>query len=314
MAAAEETSKPVITVFGATGSQGGGVLRALVRTGKYSIRAVTRNPDGKKAKVLATIPCVTPVKADLDDASSIAAAVEGAYGVFLVTNYWAHMSEDKEKQQIQAVIDACSAANIQHIVWSTLDNTKGTYEPVGNLTYVPHFQCKFDMDDKFPQESTTFLRCCAYYENFVGQMKPQKNEEGAYNIILPMAGQGVHLTHMEHFGNVAAEAFLNPEQSKGKILVAVSDKVSGAEIAAALADVSGKEIGVFEPDTATYATFFPEQGSEDLANMFQFYIEGEDYKAIRDEALKGSTEDFTYPVGLPFVAWLHDNKSKLHLE
>jgi len=318
MADAEQTKncqKPIITVFGATGSQGGGVLRSLVRTGKYCIRAVTRNPNGKKAKVLGTIPCVTPVKGDLDDASSISAAVEGAYGVFLVTNYWAHLSEDKEKTQIQTVINACAAANIQHIVWSTLDNTKGTYKPVGELTYVPHFQCKFDMDEQFPQESTTFLRCCAYYENFIGQMKPSKNQDGNYQIVLPMAGQKVHLTHMEHFGNVAAEAFLKPEQSKGKVLVAVSDKVSGQEIAAALAEVTGiEQIGVFEPETAVYATFFPDQGSEDLANMFQFYIEGKDYQAIRDEALEGSTGDFTYPVGLPFRAWLHDHKSKLHLE
>jgi len=303
--------KPIITVFGATGSQGGAVLRSLVRTGKYSIRAVTRNPDSKKGNVLSSIPCVTTVKADLDDASSISAAVDGAYGVFLVTNFWAHFSEDKEKTQIQATIDACAAADVQHIVYSTLDNTKGVYEPVGDLEYVPHFQCKYEMDDKFPQESTTFLRCCFYYDNFVGQMKPTKNDEN-YQIVLPMGGQKMHMTSAEHIGNVAAEAFLKPESSKGKILIAVSDKVDGDEIAASLSAVTGEQVVAYQPDNATFATFFPEQGSKDLANMFQFYMEGEDYKKIRDDALEGNG-DFEYPCGLPFNAWLHDNKSKLTL-
>lgn len=309
-----KAERPLITVFGATGSQGGAVLRSLVRTGQYSIRAITRNPDSKKGKILASIPCVTVAKADLDDASSLPAAIEGAYGVFLVTNYWAHVSEEKEKLQIKSTIDACAAANVQHIVWSTLDNTKGTYTPVGELTHVPHFQCKYDMDERFPKESTTFLRCCAYYENFIGAMKPAKNESGAYQITLPMGDHKIHLTHMEHFGNVVAEAFLKPEQSKGKVLVAVSDKVTPEEIAASLSEVTGETVAAFKPETSLYATFFPKQGSEDLANMFQFYQEGKDYQQIRDEALAGSTGDFKYPCGLPFHAWLHDNKAKLSLQ
>lgn len=322
MADAQETgegakpSLPIITVFGATGSQGGAVLRSLVRTGKFSIRAVTRNPDGKKAKALASIPCVTTVKADLDDATSINEAVQGAYGVFLVTNYWAHFSEEQEKSQIKATIDACEASGIEHIVWSTLDNTKGVYEPIGSLTYVPHFQCKYDMDDQFPKESTTFLRCCFYYENFVGTMKPTKREGGGYTLCLPMGGQKVHMTHAEHIGDVAAEAFVKPDESKGKILIAVSDKLSGSEIVESLSEVSGEKIVLMEPDNATYATFFPKQGSEDLANMFQFYMEGKDYQSIRDEALAGSTGEFKYPCGLPFHAWLHDytKHQKLNLE
>jgi len=303
--------KPIITVFGATGSQGGSVLRALVRTGKYSIRAVTRNPDSKKGNVLSSIPCVTAVKADLDDAASINAAVDGAYGVFLVTNFWAHFSEDKEKAQIKATIDACAAANVQHIVFSTLDNTKGAYKPIGDLEYVPHFQCKYDMDDQFPQESTTFLRCCFYYDNFVGQMKPTKGDEN-YQIVVPMGGQKMHMTSVEHIGNVAAEAFLKPETSKGKILIAVSDKVNADEIAASLSEVTGETVVAYQPDNEAYATFFPEQGSKDLANMFQFYMEGEDYKKIRNDAHEGKG-DFEYPCGLPFNAWLHDNKSKFTL-
>jgi len=163
----------IITVFGATGNQGGAVVRALVRSNKFDIRAVTRNPDSTKAKALQAIKCVSVVKADLDDNDSISKAVKGAYGVYLVTNFWAHMSEVQEKKQIEATIKACSDCEIQHIVFSTLDNTKGEYTTFGKLEYVPHFQCKYDMEETFP-ENTTFLRTTAYYDNFVGAMGPKK--------------------------------------------------------------------------------------------------------------------------------------------
>merc|ERR550519_2157745 len=110
-------------------------------------------------------------------------------------------------------------------------------------------------------------------------MKPSKNEDGSsYTITIPMGGQKLHLVNTEHIGNVAAKAFMNPKESKGQVLVAVSDKISCSEVAAILSEVSGKTVNGYEPGTAEYATFFPEQGSEDMANMFQFYMDGKDYQ------------------------------------
>lgn len=306
--AESEESRPIITVFGATGAQGGAALRALVRTDTYSIRAVTRSPDKAPAKALAAISCVTVVKADLADESSIKSAIEGAYGVFLVTNYWAHLSEETEKKQVKVVLDACNAAKVEHIVWSTLDNTKGTYKPIGKLTHVPHFQCKYDMDEQFPKESTTFLRCSFYMENLVGMMKPSKNEDGTYTVTIPMGGQKMHMVNTEQIGNVVAKAFMNPDTSKGQVLIAVSDKVSCSEIAQIMSEVSGKDVKPYEPSNEEYAGYYPDQGSEDIANMFQFYMESKDYQNIRDAALAGSKGDFKYPAGLPFRAWLYDSK------
>ena len=102
----------VITIFGATGGQGGGVvsalLKAIARGEDYAVRAVTRDPDGTKGQNLKSKGCEV-VKCDMDDKASVEEALKGSYGVFLVTNYWEHFSKEKEIDQGKRVIDVCEA-------------------------------------------------------------------------------------------------------------------------------------------------------------------------------------------------------------
>src|SRR5438093_9722753 len=105
--------KKLIAVIGATGQQGGGVVRALQARGQFRVRALTRNPD--KHRELAE----EVVEADLDQPETLNAAFEGAHGVFLVTNFWAHGSAD-ELKQATAAIRAAKDAGVKHFIWSTL--------------------------------------------------------------------------------------------------------------------------------------------------------------------------------------------------
>src|SRR4029079_1809495 len=93
-------AKKIITVFGATGAQGGGLVRAIANdpNGEFSVRAVTRDPNSDKAKALAAIGADV-IYGDLGDAASVHNALEGAYGAFFVTFYWAHMSPGQEKAE-----------------------------------------------------------------------------------------------------------------------------------------------------------------------------------------------------------------------
>lgn len=119
----------VITVFGATGGQGGGVVSALLkaidRGESYAVRAVTRNPDGAKARDLKSKGCEV-VRCDMDDKASVEEAVGGSYGVFLVTNYWEHFSKEKEIEQGKRVIDVSEALGVKHLIYSGLENVKKT--------------------------------------------------------------------------------------------------------------------------------------------------------------------------------------------
>ena len=88
----------LITVFGATGAQGGSVVKALLADGGFKVRAVTRNPDSAKAKALSEQGSEV-VKVDMDDKESLKAAIAGSYGVFAVTNYWGMLAENPDTAQ-----------------------------------------------------------------------------------------------------------------------------------------------------------------------------------------------------------------------
>ena len=122
--------KKLIAVIGATGQQGGGVLRALQARGQFKVRALTRNPD--KHRELAE----EVVEADLDRPESLQAALEGAHGVFLVTNFWG--GGTNELKQATAAVRAAKDAGVKHFIWSTLPDVEAVS---GGKFHAPHFIC-----------------------------------------------------------------------------------------------------------------------------------------------------------------------------
>ncbi|MGA7690482.1 MAG: NmrA family NAD(P)-binding protein, partial [Jiangellales bacterium] len=99
------TDKKLITVVGATGAQGGATARALLKDETFAVRAVTRDPDSDAARALADAGAEV-VRADIDDAASLLGALEGAYGAFFVTFFWAHFSPEVEQAQAQRMAQA----------------------------------------------------------------------------------------------------------------------------------------------------------------------------------------------------------------
>src|SRR5437667_12124866 len=108
----KNNEKKLIAVFGATGHQGGGVVRALQARGQFKVRTLARNPD--KHRELAE----EVVEADLNQPETLKAAFEGAHGVFLVTNFREKGTD--ELKQATAAIRAAKHAGVKHFVWSTL--------------------------------------------------------------------------------------------------------------------------------------------------------------------------------------------------
>src|SRR6266571_5823363 len=172
-------NKKLIAVIGATGQQGGGVLRALQARGQFKVRALTRNPD--KHRELAE----EVVEADLDQPETLNAAFEGAHGVFLVTNFWAYGGAD-ELKQATAAIRAAKDAGVKHFIWSTLPNVEAIS---GGKFHVPHFTGKAKIDRIVKEAGFahhTFVIAPFFYQNLVGVMAPQKQTDGSMGWALPL--------------------------------------------------------------------------------------------------------------------------------
>src|SRR5258708_1232909 len=128
-------NRKLIAVVGASGFQGGAVVRALQASDQFRVRALTRNP--------AMYPQLADevVLANLDRPETLKAAFAGAHGVFLVTNFREPGAD--ERKQALAAVHAAKAAGVQHFIWSTLPNVETIS---GGKLHVPHFTDKAKID------------------------------------------------------------------------------------------------------------------------------------------------------------------------
>ena len=285
-------SKRLITVFGATGAQGGGLARAILAepNGDFAVRAVTRKPDSDAAKALASAGAEI-VAADLDDAASVARAMQGAYGAFCITNFWEHFSPDKELAQAEILATAAADARLQHVIWSTLEDTRKLV-PVGSGRMpvlmgkynVPHFDAKgeanhFFLDRHLP---VTLLHTSFYWDNFIHfGMGPSAAADGTLAITLPMGNAKLPGIAVEDIGRSAFGVFKAGVVAVGPSIGIAGEHLSGGEMAAAFSRLIGKQVAYNAVTPEAYRGFgFP--GAEDLGNMFQFKRDFEtDFRASR---------------------------------
>ena len=259
------TTQKVIAVIGATGQQGGGVVRALQASGQFKVRALSRNP--QKYPDLAD----EVVEADLGRPETLASAFEGVHGVFLVTNFWEPGTD--ELKQAAAAIRASKDAGVDHFIWSTLPNVDAIS---GGKIDVPHFSIKAKVDALVKQAGFahhTFVIAPFYYQNLVGQMAPQKQADGSFAWTLPLdpAVRGIHIGDPTELGNIVAGAFAHPEQAgNGEYLPLVGDLVSFNDIVETLNGL-GHRVSFNQVPGEVFAGFFP--GAEELAAMFRHFEE-----------------------------------------
>lgn len=311
-------TKKLITVIGATGAQGGGLARAILAdsSGQFALRAVTRKPDGDAAKALARAGAEV-VSADLDDVASLKRVFDGAYGAYCVTNYWEHMSPDKEIAQARNLADASKAAGVTHVVWSTLEDTRKRV-PLADARMptlhgrfkVPHFDTKGESDAFFDKARTTFLLTSFYWDNLIYfGMGPKPNETGGYNFVLPMGDEKLAGIAAEDIGKCALGVFKRGPSTIGQYIGISGDQLTGAQMAAALSQALEKPVLHQAVPPHVYRSFgFP--GADDLGNMFQYYSEFEtEFCSVRSPSESRALN----PELLTFAAWLAKYKSKLPL-
>ena len=284
--------KKIIAVVGATGAQGGGLVRAIMNdpNGGFAARAITRKKDSDKAKALAKMGAEV-VEADLDDKASLEKAFAGAYGAYCVTNFWEHFSAEKEQVQARNMADAARAAGLKHVIWSTLEDVR-RYVPLSDNRMptlqgkwkVPHFDGKGSSDHVWKDLGvpTTLLFTSFYWDNFVYfGMGPKAGPDGTLAIGMPMGDRKLSGISAADIGACAYGIFKAGNEYIGKTVGIAGDHVSGADMAAALSKALGKKVVYHAMEPAAYrALGFP--GADDLGNMFQFYRDfNDDFVAAR---------------------------------
>jgi uncharacterized protein YbjT (DUF2867 family) len=313
--------KKIITVFGATGAQGGGLVRAILhdKNSEFAVRAVTRDPDSEHANNLAAMGAEIVV-ADIDNAEEVQKAMNGAYGAFCVTFFWAHFSPEKEMAEAKIMAEAAKAAGLKHVIWSTLEDTRH-YIPLTDNRMptlqgkykVPHFDAKGEADHYFIDAGvpTTFLLASFYWENMIYfGAGPKRGEDGVLAITFPMGNKKLSGIGSGDIGKCAYGIFKKGTSLIGKRIGVAGDEPTCREMAASLTKALGEEVRYNDVTPDLYRSFgFP--GADELGNMFQFYRDFEEVCV--------STRHVPYSKELDpglqnFDTWLKHNAKKIPID
>jgi uncharacterized protein YbjT (DUF2867 family) len=267
---------PIIAVVGATGNQGGGLVKAILEDGQFQARAITRNADSDKAKALSS-KGVQVVKADLDDLKSLEAAFADCWGVFIMSNYWELFDVEKEVQHVENQIQAAKTAGVQHVIYSSLEDTRDVltkYSEVprlGNYS-VPHFDGKGKLNQKVLDElPATVLLTTFFYENWTGFSAPKKNHKGEWQIMMNMAEAPLTMIAVEDIGRAALEIFKHHEEFVGKTVGIAGDSLPVSEIAQIMTEVLNRPVTYVPIPLESFRGLgFP--GADDVANMYAYYV------------------------------------------
>jgi len=259
----ERTNKKLIAVVGATGQQGGAVVRALQAGAQFKVRALTRNP-AKHSELADEV-----IQADLNRPETLTAAFEGAHGVFLVTNVWEKGADEVE--QATAAVRAAKEAAVKHFVWSTLPDVEAISR---GKFHVPHFTGKAKVDRIVKEAgfaNHTFVIAPFYYQNLIGVLAPQKQPDGSVGWALPLDPnvRSIHMGDITELGNIVAGAFAHPDQAgHGEYLPLVGDFMGFNEIIDTL-NRQGHNFSFNQVPKEVFAGLFP--GAAEIAEMFSYF-------------------------------------------
>jgi uncharacterized protein YbjT (DUF2867 family) len=310
----------IIAIVGATGAQGKGLVNAILNDpdGGYKVRAITRNATSDKAKELVQRG-VEVVEADVEDKESLVKAFAGAYGAYCVTFFWEHFSPEKENLHAKNMAEAAKESGIQHVIWSTLEDTR-QWIPLSDDRMptllgkykVPHFDAKGESNIYFEKSGVPFtlLNTSFYWENFIFfGMGPQKGPDGNLAITFPMGDKKLPGIASHDIGKCAYAIFKSGNEYQGKTLGIAGEHLNGYQMAEAFSKHLETQVNYNDVPPSVFRSFgFP--GAEDLGNMFQVNA---DFETEFCGARNIENTKKLNPELLDFDTWLVNNKAAIKI-
>jgi len=310
-----------IAVIGATGAQGGGLVRAILSDpeGGFSVRGLSRTPDSTKSLNLEEAGAEM-VEADLDIMESLEDAFRGVHGVFAMTNYWEHFSPERELMQASHIAEAAKLAGVKHLIWSTMEDTR-MYSPLDDpgiptlrdAYKVPAFDGKGEAMAAFDEHRVpaTYLMSSFHWENFINfGMGPTKGPDGTLSITAPMGEKQLPGIAVEDIGRCAYGIFKGGSKYIGQGIGVAGERLTFAQMAYAFSRVLDVQVRYNDVTPEEYRAF-PFPGADEMGNMFQFMRDfSDDFCAVRDIPIARGLN----PQLQTFAQWLDANLENMHLK
>ena len=289
-------AKRTLTIFGATGNQGGSVIDVVLArpelSTKYALRGVTRDPSSSKSQKLASLG-VEVVKADLDDVDSLKKALLGSYGAFGVTDFWALNSKEREVTQAKNIFAACQAADVKHYVWSSLPNVSKLSK--GKHTDVEHFDGKAEAQDYIEANKGGMIASYFMPAMFSEALKGLINDNGqGPTLALPYPDENIPvplLSPRADSGKYIMGLFEAAEAADGVEVQGVSLWSTPKKLVAEASEYLGKDVKFMSIPGDVFASFLPEAIRKDLTDMF-LWVGEESYYGLGSEKKQAESDKF----------------------
>ena len=223
----------IVLITGATGRQGGAVIRHMLPKG-WKLRALTRNPDSAVAQELAR-QGIEVVRGDLEDPASLEKAIGGVYGVYSVQDFWS-VGARREVQQGKNLADAAKKAGTSHFVYSSVGGAERN-------SGIPHWESKWEIEQHIRKLTlpATILRPAGFMDNYyvdqveIGILKGK--------LIDPVRGDKPYQTiAADDIGAFAALAFERPKEFIGAEIEIAGSELTNRQAAEVFSRVLGKKV------------------------------------------------------------------------
>jgi uncharacterized protein YbjT (DUF2867 family) len=252
-----DADRPIL-VTGATGQQGGAVLRHL-RTRGFAVRALTRDMHSPAARTLAARG-IGVIQGNFDDRASLERALDGAYGAYAVQTPWQSGGVEGEVRQGIAFADAAKAAGIQHLVYSSVGSAD-------RQTGIPHFESKYQIEEHIRAIGLphTILRPVFLMENFLSNRDTIVVSGTLAEPLMPATP--LQMVAVDDIGAFAALAFAEPEQWIGRAIELAGDELTMPQAAERFGRVIGRPVQYVQVPMAE----FRRTSGEEQATMFTWF-------------------------------------------